>query len=292
MTRPGVLELVGRDQPRPDRGREVLALRRPEPDRRLVALQVARRPVVQDRVAADDLLASLRRTGSAPAYRRARRSRSRSRAPSEPAGAQTGSSGPRSSDDVREVEDSEAIPRLGDLAASAAPHHPDVLLEAVSIAKRRWREDRRTEPDRLRVEDRVVVLVACFESVDDVPECSDPKPASQRRRRGSRSAGGTGPIRARASASAGDRPTPGRLQVEPPTVVERRREPPWRAGRRVPLADVGEPHRWWPGPMAGSERLPLHQPDEQREARRRRPPSSPPAAASPWRRRAQRPSPA
>ena len=54
-------ELVGRDQPRSEGAREVLALGRPEPDGGLVALQVARRPVVEDRVAADRLLGPLGR---------------------------------------------------------------------------------------------------------------------------------------------------------------------------------------------------------------------------------------
>ena len=52
----GVGQLVRGHEPRPDRRREVLALGRPEPDGRLLALQVARRPVVEDRVAADRLL--------------------------------------------------------------------------------------------------------------------------------------------------------------------------------------------------------------------------------------------
>ena len=47
------VELVGRDEHRPERRREVLALRRPEPDAHLLPLQVARRPVVQHREAAD-----------------------------------------------------------------------------------------------------------------------------------------------------------------------------------------------------------------------------------------------
>ena len=49
----------GRHQPRPDRHPEVLALRGPEAERALVALQVARGPVVEDEVAADRLLAAL-----------------------------------------------------------------------------------------------------------------------------------------------------------------------------------------------------------------------------------------
>ena len=46
-------ELVRRDEHRPDREREVLALRRPEARRALGALEVARRPVVRERDAAD-----------------------------------------------------------------------------------------------------------------------------------------------------------------------------------------------------------------------------------------------
>ena len=48
-----VLDLVGGDDPRADRGGEVLALRGPEPDLHLARLEVARRPVVDDRVAED-----------------------------------------------------------------------------------------------------------------------------------------------------------------------------------------------------------------------------------------------
>ena len=47
------VELVGSDDPRPDRGREVLALGRPELELHLLALHVAGRPVVHDQVAAD-----------------------------------------------------------------------------------------------------------------------------------------------------------------------------------------------------------------------------------------------
>src|SRR6185312_2816807 len=48
-----VAELVRSDQHRPERGREVLSLRRTEADGHLRALEVARRPVVQDREAGD-----------------------------------------------------------------------------------------------------------------------------------------------------------------------------------------------------------------------------------------------
>jgi hypothetical protein len=48
-----VAELVGRDDVRPEARREVLALRRAEPDLHLGALEVACRPVVHDREAAD-----------------------------------------------------------------------------------------------------------------------------------------------------------------------------------------------------------------------------------------------
>ena len=77
--------------------REVLALGRPEPDGRLVALEVARRPVVEDRVAADRLLGRARPAGSAPACRRGRHLELEVEL-GAPRGAQTGSSGPRISD--------------------------------------------------------------------------------------------------------------------------------------------------------------------------------------------------
>ena len=57
--RPAVGQLVGRHQPRPDRDAEVLALGRPQPERALVALEVARGPVVEHEEPADGLLAAL-----------------------------------------------------------------------------------------------------------------------------------------------------------------------------------------------------------------------------------------
>ena len=71
-------QLVGRHEPRTERDREVLALRRPEPDGHLLALDVARAPVVEQREAGDR---AVRRRGP-------RRSRARSRASaSRPGGA-------------------------------------------------------------------------------------------------------------------------------------------------------------------------------------------------------------
>src|SRR5881392_2350185 len=48
-----VAELVGSDEQWAERGGEVLALRRAEPDLHLLALEIARGPVVHDREAAD-----------------------------------------------------------------------------------------------------------------------------------------------------------------------------------------------------------------------------------------------
>ena len=58
---PRVRQLVRGHQPWPERAREVLALGRAEPDGGLLALEVAGRPVVEDRVAADRLLRPLGR---------------------------------------------------------------------------------------------------------------------------------------------------------------------------------------------------------------------------------------
>ena len=69
---------------RPERGGEVLALRRAEADLHLLPLEVARRPVVHDREAAD-----LRRRRRSPP-----RPRARSRAPRVPSGYGISSSGP------------------------------------------------------------------------------------------------------------------------------------------------------------------------------------------------------
>src|SRR5436190_10269784 len=56
---PRIRQLVGCHEPRAERAREVLALGRTETDRRLLALEVARRPIVEDREAADGLLRPL-----------------------------------------------------------------------------------------------------------------------------------------------------------------------------------------------------------------------------------------
>src|SRR4029079_3551491 len=53
---PEVAELVGRDDNRAQRGRKVLPLRRAEPNGHLRALEIAGRPVVQDREAGDSPL--------------------------------------------------------------------------------------------------------------------------------------------------------------------------------------------------------------------------------------------
>src|SRR3954454_10690986 len=56
---PCIRQLVGCHDPRSDRAREVLALGRPEPNGRLLALEVAGRPVVEDGVATDRLLGAV-----------------------------------------------------------------------------------------------------------------------------------------------------------------------------------------------------------------------------------------
>ena len=90
---PGVGQLVGRDQPRPERAREVLALGRPEPDDGLLALEVAGRPVVEDRVAADRFLGPLGRQVARRACRPAPPPPARNRAPATPPATRSGRPG-------------------------------------------------------------------------------------------------------------------------------------------------------------------------------------------------------
>jgi len=117
-----------------------------------------------------------------------------------------------------------------------------VLLEPVAIAERRWREDRWTEPDRIRIEDRVIVSVASLETIDEVPENRDTESASKAIIQGADRLTVKGRIVLERRAPS-DRSTSGGLQVEPSAVVERRRKAPGGAGWCMPLADVGEPHR-------------------------------------------------
>src|SRR5256885_3979570 len=120
------VELVGRDDDRPEAGREVLPLRRPEADPHLRALQISRGPVVHDREAADlapgaddrshlELVVELvrvRRLGDLVALAVDRRG-------------------------AREVEDVDLVPLVRHVEAARRTRRLDVLLESVEVPHRR-----------------------------------------------------------------------------------------------------------------------------------------------------------
>src|SRR6266511_455957 len=145
--RPGCpVELVGRDDDRPEARREVLALGRPESDAHLRPLEVARGPVVHDGEAADPALGTDDRSHlelivELPRARWVRdvvpRSVDRGR--------------------VREVEDRDLVPLLRHLLAARAPSRAHVLLERVEVAYGRWVEDGRPKVD---VGERILGMAA------------------------------------------------------------------------------------------------------------------------------------
>src|SRR3954470_5234619 len=141
------VELVRRDEDRTKARREILSLRRPEPDAHLRALQVARRPVVHDREPSDlpvgaDHSGDLELIVELPRLRRADDlvawAVDRSR--------------------VREVEDRDLVPLLRHLEPARRTRRLDVLLEGVEIAHRRRLQHRRTEVD---VGEGVLGVMAC-----------------------------------------------------------------------------------------------------------------------------------
>ena len=146
----------------------------------LLALEIAGRPVVEARVAADRLLAAFGAAGRRPACRSARRPPARSRAPPRPPAPRPGRRA-RGSPRRSEVEDRQAIPRLRHVPAPALPHRPDVALERVEVAERRRAQDRRAEA-------QVVDSVASSssrprtrpEALDEVAEASTRSPAASR----------------------------------------------------------------------------------------------------------------
>jgi hypothetical protein len=116
-------------------------------------------------------------------------------------------------------------------------------LERVEVAERRRPEDRRPEAQVRAGEDSVVILAARLEPLDQLGERVDPQTRGEmvvegRERRAEQDAV-VGPTWIRRSE-----PTPGDLEVKPSgrRIIERRREPPWRTGGPVPLADVGDLH--------------------------------------------------
>jgi len=127
-----------------------------------------------------------------------------------------------------------------------------VSLEGVEVAQR-WRpQDRRPEDEVPGREHRLVsvVRVARREAINEVAERLDAEPAGQKRveRRDRlsmqrRVVGEVGP--SRDSAPPGDlevQPCDRFLGAPPIAATERRREPPRRTSRTVPLADVRDLH--------------------------------------------------
>jgi hypothetical protein len=128
----GAVELVRGDDNRPQARREVLALRRTEPDLHLRPLEVPRRPVVHDGEAADlpfvaddrrhlELVVELLR----------------------PFGVGDLRFGAADHGWVGEVEDGDPVPLLGHLQPAPGPRSLDVLLERVEVANGRRMEHRR-----------------------------------------------------------------------------------------------------------------------------------------------------
>src|SRR4029078_8832646 len=88
-------------------------------------------------------------------------------------------SGPPRREEYKKKKAAKPIPRFRDVLASPLPHHPDVLLEAVSVAERGRREDRRSDPQVASVEYRVIVVVHTLEPVEQLAVRSDPKPPAE-----------------------------------------------------------------------------------------------------------------
>ena len=237
-------QLVRRHEPWPDGAREVLALGRSEPDGRLLTLQVARRPVVEDRVAADGFLGAVGREVDG---RRVDEGRDLQLVVELPGSSRAPDRVVRAADlrDVAEVEDRQAVPGLGDLAAAPFPHRPDMAFEGIEVAQRRRPEDRWTKDEIGCVQDGRVIVVTRFEAVDQVAQRLDAKPAGEmvveRRQRS--------PVDSRVMLehrTGADGPPSGDLEVQPApgriTRVERGSEPPGCAGGCELLADVGDLH--------------------------------------------------
>src|SRR5215216_6482189 len=130
------VELVRRDDDRAEARREVLAFRRPKPDLHLLALEVARRPVVHHGEAADRLIGADDRRDLELVVQllgafRVRNLRLR----------------PVDRIRVREVEDGLSVPLLWHLEAATGSSGLHVLLERVEVAYGRRLEHRRQQFD-------------------------------------------------------------------------------------------------------------------------------------------------
>src|SRR5215213_265633 len=147
---PQVAELVGCDDDRTERGGEVLAFRRPEADSHLLALQVARRPVVHDRKAADRSACADDGGDLELVVERLRAVRIRDFV--------LGAVDRRG---VREVEGGELVPLGRHFAAAGdAARVRDVSLEGVEIAYRRRPPHRGEQPHLVQRVLRMLARVA------------------------------------------------------------------------------------------------------------------------------------
>ena len=241
-----VRELIGRHQPRPDRRREVLALGRPQSNGRLLALEVACGPVVEDHVAADHRFGAVGRQIAGRGVHERRdlqlvvELRRASRRPN-------GFAGSANFRHVAEVEDRQSEPRLRDLAAPPRPHRPDVPLERVEVPQRRGTKDRRTERQIVDGEDGLVLVrfASRFEALQHRPQGLDTEARGQvvveRRDRPPEHRLVVGELGLRRNGAP-----PGNLEVEPAlrglAGVKCGRQPPRNAGWGMALSDVGEPH--------------------------------------------------
>ena len=118
-----------------------------------------------------------------------------------------------------------------------------MALESVEVAHRRWPQDRRPYREFGCPEDGVVIVVARFESFDELAKRLDAQAARQvlveRRQRLAVEGRVVGEPRV-----GRDSPAAGTLEVQPPLrgirAVEGARQAPRSTDRCIPLADVGD----------------------------------------------------
>ena len=161
---------------------------------------------------------------------------------------------------VREVEDRQPVPRLGDLALAARPHRRDVLLEGVEVAERRRPQDRRPEGEIRLVQARPRHRRPARRRRAAKPSTSSPS-ASIRRPRASTLVEGRERLPeedrvVRPPRIGGDEPPPDDLEVQPRALASAPPPPAARAPRgAVALANMADPHaRSLGGPRPGPSR--------------------------------------
>ena len=236
----------GRHEPRPDRGREVLALGRPEADRGLVALQVARRPVVQDEVAADRLLGPLRRQIAHRRVDERARPPARSRAPASRPAPRPGPPG----------RGSPTCWRSRRSAGGTRP--PGSRRRAAPTSSGRGARRRRSRATRAVAgsADRIARSRGVEHGVVDVGAAVQPKPSTRSRQRVDPKAPGEVVVEGRDRLPV-ERRVVGQRAASPATArrraisrssqwlddaIERRRRAAMARRRGVSLPDVGESH--------------------------------------------------